>query len=58
MPVVSADELARTASEPGTPGLAEIEEAFGSDVLTSAGALDRAWLRERVFGDDEARARL
>ena len=58
VPVVSADELARTASDPGTPGLAEIERVFGPEAVAADGSLDRAWLRERVFGDDAARARL
>ncbi len=58
IPVVSADELARRAVEPGTPGLDEIRAAFGEDVLAADGTLDRARLRERVFSDDEARRRL
>jgi dephospho-CoA kinase len=58
VPVVSADELARRAVEPGTPGLAEVVEAFGRELLTPEGTLDRAALRERVFADDAARRRL
>jgi dephospho-CoA kinase len=56
--VVDADELARRAVEPGTPGLARIVEAWGPALLDAEGALDRAALRRIVFEDPEARARL
>ncbi|HEX8273954.1 MAG TPA: dephospho-CoA kinase [Longimicrobiaceae bacterium] len=56
--VVDADELARRAVEPGTPGLARIVEAWGPEVLDAEGTLDRAALRRIVFADPEARARL
>lgn len=56
--VVDADELARRAVEPGTPGLARIVEAWGPAVLDADGTLDRAALRRIVFADPEARARL
>ncbi|MDP9435363.1 MAG: dephospho-CoA kinase [Actinomycetota bacterium] len=56
--VVDADLLARVVVAPGTPGLAAVAEAFGPDVLTADGALDRPALGRLVFGDDEARARL
>ncbi|HKJ00858.1 MAG TPA: dephospho-CoA kinase [Longimicrobiales bacterium] len=58
VPVVSADELARQAVAPGSPGLVEVHAAFGDDVLAADGSLDRGALRRRVFGDDEARKRL
>jgi dephospho-CoA kinase len=56
--VIDADKIAREVVEPGTPGLAELVEAFGPDILDEQGALDRARLAQRVFADDEARARL
>jgi dephospho-CoA kinase len=58
IPVVSADELSRQAVAPGTPGLREVLDAFGAEVLATDGSLDRAALRGIVFQDDEARARL
>jgi dephospho-CoA kinase len=58
IPVVSADELAREAVAPGTPGLDEVRLAFGEGVVAADGTLDRGALRRRVFSDDEARARL
>ncbi len=57
-PVVSADELARRAVEPGTEGLTEVVAAFGEGVLAPDGTLDRAALRSLVFRDAEARERL
>ncbi len=56
--VIDADRLAREVVEPGTPGLAAVVEAFGDDVLTADGALDRAAMARRIFGDDAARATL
>ena len=58
VPVVSADDLARDVVAPGTPGLAEVREAFGEGVLAADGTLDRGALRARVFEDDAARRRL
>jgi dephospho-CoA kinase len=56
--IIDADKLAREVVAAGTPGLAEIVEAFGSEVLTGAGDLDRPALGARVFGDESARRRL
>jgi len=56
--VVDADLLAREVVAPGTEGLAEIVAAFGDEVLTSEGELDRPAMGAIVFGDEEARRRL
>lgn len=56
--VADADIAAREAVAVGSDGLAEIVAAFGADVLDADGALDRAAMRKRVFGDDAARKRL
>lgn len=50
-----ADIAAREVVARGTPGLAEITERFGTQVLQADGSLDRAAMRRRVF--DDARAR-
>ena len=55
---VDADELAREAVRPGSAALDEIRREWGDEVLDEEGALDRAAMRRRVFGDDEARRRL
>lgn len=58
VPVVSADALAREAVSPGSPGLAEVVAAFGTDIVAADGSLDRAQLRAVVFSDPAARQRL
>ncbi|WP_448232548.1 dephospho-CoA kinase [Microbacterium lacticum] len=56
--VVDADAIVRDVQAVGSPVLDEIAAAFGEDMITADGALDRAALGARVFGDDEALARL
>jgi dephospho-CoA kinase len=56
--VIDTDQIARDLVRPGEPALREITEAFGQDVLDSAGALDRGRLAVLVFGNGEARKRL
>jgi dephospho-CoA kinase len=56
--VIDADVLAREVVAAETPGLAEVIAAFGREVLTDAGGLDRGALGEIVFGDAAARAEL
>jgi dephospho-CoA kinase len=56
--IIDADQLARRAVEPGSPGLKEVVSAFGAGVLDPGGALDRGALRRVVFRDPEARGRL
>lgn len=54
--VVDADRLAREVVAPGTEGLAEVEKAFGPDVLTVEGELDRPAMGRIVFADPAKRA--
>jgi dephospho-CoA kinase len=56
--IVDADRIAREVVAAGTPGLSAVVEAFGRDVLTSEGELDRPALAAVVFADAEARGRL
>lgn len=51
---IDADQLARQAVEPGTPGLDRIVKRFGGGVLTVAGALNRPELGKIVFADAAA----
>jgi dephospho-CoA kinase len=55
LPVIDADELARTAVAPGSTGLARVVERFGSAVLAPDGGLDRKKVAAIVFDDDAAR---
>jgi dephospho-CoA kinase len=56
--VVDADRLAREALAPGSPGLRQVVAEWGTGVLAPDGSLDRAAMREIVFRDPAARARL
>ena len=58
VPLLQADELARSVVEPGTEGLAAVVDAFGRDILAADGRLDRNFLRDLVFREAESRTRL
>ena len=56
--VVDADLLAREAVAPGTRGLADIVAAFGGEVLSPDGGLDRPAMGAIVFADEQKRRTL
>ena len=56
--LIDADVAAREVVVPGSRGLRRIVAAFGEEVLSPDGSLDRARLGEIVFGDPELRAKL
>ena len=56
--VIDADAVAREVVAPGTPGLAEVVQAFGPEVLRGDGTLDRDRLGELVFADESLRMKL
>lgn len=56
--VIDADLIAREVVAVGTPGLRQVRERFGDEVIGADGALDRPRLGAIVFDDDEARADL
>lgn len=56
--VIDADQIAREVVARGTPGLAAVVEAFGADVLTPEGDLDRPKVGAIVFADADQRRRL
>ena len=53
--VISADDLARKAVEPGSPGLRKIIEHFGKAVLKPDGTLNRRKVRKIIMADETAR---
>jgi dephospho-CoA kinase len=53
--LVDSDRLAREVVEIGTPGLAQLVEAFGDRIRTADGSLDRPALGAIVFADAEQR---
>ncbi len=58
VPLIDTDLIAREVVEPGQPALAAVAQAFGNGVMGSDGRLDRGRLREIIFADAGARARL
>ena len=56
--VVDTDDLARQVVEPGQPALAEVQAAFGAEIVGADGRLKREELAQLVFADAGARIRL
>lgn len=56
--VIDGDKLAREVVERGTPGLEQVVAAFGPDILTPSGDLDRPRLGQIVFNDEARRKEL
>jgi dephospho-CoA kinase len=56
--VVDTDEIAHELTRPGGEAIAAIRTAFGSEAIAGDGSLDRASMRQLVFGDAGARKRL
>ena len=54
IPVIDGDLVAREIVEPGSVGLAQIEQVFGSAYLQADGTLNRALLGHKVFSDPDA----
>jgi len=52
---VCADELARNAVRPGSPGLEEIRRVFGDNLVDALGNLDRKAMADIVFRDESQR---
>jgi dephospho-CoA kinase len=55
---IDADQVAREAVAPGSPGLEAVVARFGAGILDADGALDRRALAALVFDDRAARADL
>ena len=58
VPVIDADQLAREAVAPGSPGLGLVRTRFGPAIIRTDGSLDRPALAAIVFADPVARADL
>ncbi|KAA9110868.1 dephospho-CoA kinase [Microbacterium rhizomatis] len=56
--IVDADAIVRHVQRPGSPVLDALAAEFGADIIESDGALNRAALGARVFGDSDAITRL
>lgn len=56
--IIDSDAIARDLTAPGGAAIAPIRAAFGEETIDAQGALDRARMRARVFGDPQERRRL
>ena len=56
--LIDTDQLARDLTRPGGAGIEPIRDVFGSEMIDSSGAMDRARMREHVFADETARLKL
>lgn len=56
--VIDADAISRAATAPGGSAMEALEATFGAALITADGALDRARMRELVYSDPSAKARL
>ncbi|WP_054703948.1 dephospho-CoA kinase [Bacillus sp. JCM 19041] len=55
VPVIDADVISRQVVEPGEPALGQIIHAFGREILTDEGTLDRKALGSIIFADEDKR---
>ena len=58
VPVIDADVASRSVVEPGKPGLAQVVQRFGANVIGADGQLDRPVLRNLIFKDSSLRQAL
>jgi dephospho-CoA kinase len=56
--IIDTDAIAHRLSAPGGAAIARLAAEFGTAMIDARGALDRARMRELVFADPSARARL
>lgn len=56
--VIDTDVIAHQLTQPGGLAMPAIRETFGEQVVAADGAMDRAAMRERVFGDPDSRRAL
>ena len=56
--VIDADALSRALTAPGGQAIGPIREAFGPEAIAANGAMDRDWMRARVFADAGVKSRL
>ncbi len=56
--LINSDKVGHEVLNPGTPGWQEVLEAFGQDILTPNGNIDRQKLAQIVFNNPEALQRL
>ncbi|REI05685.1 dephospho-CoA kinase [Staphylococcus felis] len=56
--IVDADVAARKAVEKGSEGLEKVRALFGEEAITAEGEMNRTFIGQEVFYDDEKREKL
>jgi len=56
--VIDADAISRHITAAQGAGIGALREAFGNNAIAADGSLDREWMRQLVFSDQTAKARL
>lgn len=56
--IIDTDQIAHQLTAPGGAAIPAIKAQFGASFLTESGAMDRARMREYVFSEPAAKARL
>jgi dephospho-CoA kinase len=56
--VVDTDEISRALTAPGGAAIAPVRESFGAEYVAADGGLERARMRNLVFGDADAKRKL
>jgi len=56
--VVDTDEISRALTAPGGAAIAPMRQSFGRESIAADGGLDRARMRNLVFGDTDAKRKL
>ncbi|MFO3689413.1 dephospho-CoA kinase [Staphylococcus felis] len=56
--IVDADVASRKAVEKGSEGLEKVRDLFGEEAITAEGEMNRAFIGQEVFYDDEKREKL
>lgn len=56
--LVDTDQIAHRLTAPDGKALPLLADAFGADILAADGSLNRAYMRQKVFADADARYRL
>ena len=58
VPIIDSDTISKEIILPGKPCFKDIVNAFGEEMLTNKGTIDRYKLRDIIFNNDEARIKL
>lgn len=56
--IIDADAISRATTAPGGSAMAALEASFGAAFITADGALDRSQMRNLIYSDPNAKARL